>query len=141
MVAESQREGLFEFDRQGLTRRALEFSDRVAGDVAVPLSELVTLKLGATPDDVQVQMKDALSRTSTTVDGEAKIGPTVGASDLCRNAMQMADQHVVFRCQIREGRDVFPRDHENVRRCCRIDVAERDRVLVFVHAIRPCLSG
>jgi len=53
MVAESQREGLFEFDRQGLTRRALEFSDRVAGDVAVPLSELVTLKLGATPDDVE----------------------------------------------------------------------------------------
>jgi len=53
MVAESQREGLFEYDHHGLTRRALEFSDRVAGDVAVPLSELVTLKLGATPDDVE----------------------------------------------------------------------------------------
>jgi len=49
MVAESHREGLIEFDRHGLTRRALEFSDRVAGDVAVPLSALVTLPLGATP--------------------------------------------------------------------------------------------
>jgi CBS domain containing-hemolysin-like protein len=53
MVAESHREGLIEFDRHGLTRRALEFSDRVAGDVAVPLSALVTLPFGATPDDVE----------------------------------------------------------------------------------------
>jgi hypothetical protein len=35
---------------------------------------------------------------------------------------------------------VFPRDHQNVRRCRRIDVAERDRVLVVMHAICPCLS-
>ena len=53
MVAESQRESLVEFDPHGLTRRALEFSDRVAGDVAVPLSQLVTLPFGATPDDVE----------------------------------------------------------------------------------------
>jgi CBS domain containing-hemolysin-like protein len=53
MVAESHREGLIESDRNGLTRRALEFSDRVAGDVAVPLSALVTLTFGATPDDVE----------------------------------------------------------------------------------------
>jgi CBS domain containing-hemolysin-like protein len=53
IVAESHREGLIEFDRHGLARRALEFSDRVAGDVAVPLSELVTLSFGATPDDVE----------------------------------------------------------------------------------------
>jgi CBS domain containing-hemolysin-like protein len=53
IVTESHREGLIEFDRHGLTRRALEFSDRVAGDVAVPLSELVTLSFGATPDDVE----------------------------------------------------------------------------------------
>jgi|SRR5450631_294064 len=53
MVAESHRQGLFEFDPHGLTRRALEFSDRVAGDVAVPLNQLVTLPFGATPDDVE----------------------------------------------------------------------------------------
>ena len=53
IVAESAREGLIESDRQGLARRALEFSDRVAGDVAVPLSSLVTLSFGATPDDVE----------------------------------------------------------------------------------------
>ena len=53
IVAESHREGLIESDRHGLARRALEFSDRVAGDVAVPLGALVTLSFGATPDDVE----------------------------------------------------------------------------------------
>ena len=53
IVAESHREGLIESYRQGLARRALEFSDRVAGDVAVPLSALVNLSFGATPDDVE----------------------------------------------------------------------------------------
>jgi CBS domain containing-hemolysin-like protein len=53
IVAESHREGLIESDRLGRASRALEFSDRVAGDVAVPLSSLVTLLYGATPDDVE----------------------------------------------------------------------------------------
>jgi len=53
IVAESHREGLIESERHGLARRALEFSDRVAGDVAVPLSSLVTLPFGVTPDDVE----------------------------------------------------------------------------------------
>ena len=53
IVAESHREGLIESDRRGLASRALQFSDRVAGDVAVPLSALVTLSFGATPDDVE----------------------------------------------------------------------------------------
>ncbi|HEX7538351.1 MAG TPA: hemolysin family protein [Dermatophilaceae bacterium] len=53
IVAESHREGLIESDRHGRASRALEFSDRVAADVAVPLSSLVTLSFGATPDDVE----------------------------------------------------------------------------------------
>lgn len=53
IVTESHREGLLEEDQRGLASRALEFSDRVAGDVAVPLSELVTLSLTSTPDDVE----------------------------------------------------------------------------------------
>jgi CBS domain containing-hemolysin-like protein len=53
IVAESHREGLIETHRHGLARRALEFSDRVAGDVAVPLGELVTLSFGVTPNEVE----------------------------------------------------------------------------------------
>jgi CBS domain containing-hemolysin-like protein len=53
IVAESHREGLLEGDQHGLVTGALEFSDRVAGDVAVPLDQLVTLHVGATPADVE----------------------------------------------------------------------------------------
>ncbi|HET7475730.1 MAG TPA: hemolysin family protein [Dermatophilaceae bacterium] len=53
IVSESHREGLLEKDQVGLASRALEFSDRVAGDVAVPLSSLVTLSLTSTPDDLE----------------------------------------------------------------------------------------
>jgi CBS domain containing-hemolysin-like protein len=53
IVAESHRQGLIEAERHGLASRVLEFSDRVAGDVAVPLTALVTLSWGATPDDVE----------------------------------------------------------------------------------------
>ena len=52
IVTESRREGLIE-DEQGLVTGALEFSERVAADVAVPLDQLVTLPEGATPDDVE----------------------------------------------------------------------------------------
>lgn len=53
IVVESAREGLIKEQQQHLARRVLEFSDRVAGDVAVPIGELVTLPFGCTPDDVE----------------------------------------------------------------------------------------
>ena len=52
MVAESRREGLIE-DRGDVLSGALEFSDHVARDVMVPVDELVTIKAGATPSDVE----------------------------------------------------------------------------------------
>ena len=67
IVAESHRKGLIESDRHGMARRVLEFSDRVAADVAVPLRELVTLSLGATPDDVErLVAKRGFSRFAIT---------------------------------------------------------------------------
>ena len=67
IVAESHRQGLIEAERHGLARRVLEFSDRVAGDVAVPLSQLVTLSLGATPADVErLVAKHGFSRFAFT---------------------------------------------------------------------------
>ena len=53
IVLESGREGLLEAGQQGLTTRALEFSDRVASDVAVPIESLVTVGAGVTPDQVE----------------------------------------------------------------------------------------
>jgi len=53
IVVESAREGLLQEQQQHLARRVLEFSDRVAGDVAVPVGELATLPFGCTPADVE----------------------------------------------------------------------------------------
>ena len=52
IVEESQREGLLGHEH-ALVSGALEFSDRDAGDVAVPLGELVTVAAGSTPADVE----------------------------------------------------------------------------------------
>jgi CBS domain containing-hemolysin-like protein len=52
ILAESRREGLIE-DREGLLSGALAFAGRDAGEVAVPIAELVTLTLGSTPADVE----------------------------------------------------------------------------------------
>jgi CBS domain containing-hemolysin-like protein len=52
ILAESRREGLIH-DHQGLVTGALAFAGRDAGEVAVPLAELVILTLAATPADVE----------------------------------------------------------------------------------------
>lgn len=50
IVTESAREGLLDDD---LLTGAIEFTDRLAGDVMVPLDRLVTVRLGCTPADVE----------------------------------------------------------------------------------------
>jgi CBS domain containing-hemolysin-like protein len=52
IVTESAREGLL-VDDHGLLTGALEFSEREAGDVMVPLDRLVTVPLGSTPAEVE----------------------------------------------------------------------------------------
>ncbi|GCD21200.1 HlyC/CorC family transporter [Cellulomonas sp. H30R-01] len=52
IVERSQAEGLLE-DEQGLLAGALEFSDRTAGDVMVPVDSLVTVGPGGTPEEVE----------------------------------------------------------------------------------------
>jgi CBS domain containing-hemolysin-like protein len=53
ILEESHHEGLIEEGQHGLVGAALEFSDKDADDVAVPLDQLVTLPVTATPDDVE----------------------------------------------------------------------------------------
>lgn len=75
IVAESAREGLLEEAQHGLARRALEFSDRVAADVAVPLEQLATLPPEASPDDVErLVAKRGFSRFPITSAGGQLVG-------------------------------------------------------------------
>lgn len=52
IVTESRREGLLR-DEHGLVTGSIEFSDRLAGDLMVPLRSLVTVQAGGTPADVE----------------------------------------------------------------------------------------
>ena len=52
IVTESAREGLLPHDH-GLLTGALEFSDRLAADVMVPIGRLVTVPAGSTPAEVE----------------------------------------------------------------------------------------
>ncbi|MBS1675530.1 MAG: HlyC/CorC family transporter [Actinobacteria bacterium] len=52
IVDQSRREGVLD-DAAGTVSAVVEFTDKDAKDVAVPLASLVTLPLDATPDDVE----------------------------------------------------------------------------------------
>jgi CBS domain containing-hemolysin-like protein len=52
IVEESAREGLL-VDEHGLLTGALEFSERMAGDLMVPISRLETVQIGSTPGEVE----------------------------------------------------------------------------------------
>ncbi len=52
IVERSQAEGLLA-DEQGLLHGAIEFSDRTAADVMVPVDGLVTVDATSTPDDIE----------------------------------------------------------------------------------------
>lgn len=67
IVEESHREGLLETEQERRVREALEFTDKLAQDVAVPLGDLVTLRLGSTPADVDALVaKHGFSRFPVT---------------------------------------------------------------------------
>jgi CBS domain containing-hemolysin-like protein len=72
IVAESHAEGLLEEEREGLVRSALDFSDKVASQVAVPVDDLVTVSVGATPAEIEkLVARHGFSRYPfRTADGE-----------------------------------------------------------------------
>lgn len=58
-----------------------------------------------------------------------------------RNKDKMPDQKAVVFLDRIEGGDVLARDHQEVRRCGRMDISKRDAMLVFVHTIAGDLAS
>lgn len=72
IVDESRREGLVH-DEQGLLSGAIHFSDQHAGDVMVPISDVLTVNYATTPE----KLESLIART-----GFSRIGVTNGVGDL-----------------------------------------------------------
>ena len=74
IVDQSRREGLLT-DTAGTVAAAVEFTDKKARDVAVPLAELVTLPPSTTPDDIERAVaRYGFSRYVIVDDEQAPIG-------------------------------------------------------------------
>ena len=74
IVERSRAEGLLD-DAHGLLTGAIQFSDRTAGDVMVPLAQLVTLRQGCTVDDLErLVTRTGFSRFPVMADDDAPIG-------------------------------------------------------------------
>ncbi len=70
IVTESTREGLL-VDEHGLLTGALEFSERVAAEVMVPMDKVVTVEAGSTPADVErIVTRTGFSRFPVVREGE-----------------------------------------------------------------------
>ncbi|MCL6423793.1 hemolysin family protein [Brachybacterium sp. JHP9] len=72
IVDESRREGLLA-DEHGLLQGAIQFSDRTAGDVMVPMEDVVTVTYDVTP----AQIEEIVART-----GFSRVGVRNDAGDL-----------------------------------------------------------
>ncbi|MEO7131815.1 MAG: hemolysin family protein [Dermatophilaceae bacterium] len=82
IVSESRREGLIEEERHGLVSKTLEFSDKLARDVAVPSDALTCVTLGATPADIErLVAKQGFSRYPVT-DAAGEIAGYVHLKDV-----------------------------------------------------------
>jgi CBS domain containing-hemolysin-like protein len=81
IVAESRREGLLG-DAHELVAGALEFSERSAREVAVPVAELVTVSMGVSPADVEkVVSRTGFSRFPV-VDGDGMLSGYLHLKDV-----------------------------------------------------------
>lgn len=82
IVSESRREGLIPEERHGMVSRTIEFSDKLAGEVAVGTDSLVTVELGANPADIErLVAKYGFSRFPVT-DGTGEIAGYLHLKDI-----------------------------------------------------------
>ena len=93
IVSESTREGLL-IDEHGLLTGALEFSERVAADVMVPLDKVVTVEVGSTPADVErIVIRTGFSRFPVTRPQAGAVGDVIGYLHLKDLLYADDDQH------------------------------------------------
>jgi hypothetical protein len=90
-----------------------------------------------------MQVEHRLSRLAIAIEHRAisALAESLAGRQLSGSSQHPADQRVIVRTEIVGGRDVLPRDDEQVHRRLWIDVAERDEIVVFVNNRCRNLAG
>ena len=68
------------------------------------------------------------------------LGESFFFRDLLRHRVQMSDQPLVTRRQVREGRDVFARDQQHMHRRLRMNIGEHHRIIILVELLHRNLT-
>ena len=150
IVEESQREGLLEDHQTQRVRGALEFTDKRAADVAVPVGELVTLTPESTPADLDALVaKHGFSRFPMA-DGRGDICGYVHLKDVLETSEEMYHRPVSSR-RIRglaavrptdEVEDVLVTMQQSGTHLARVvDADERTSGIVFLEDVLEELVG
>ncbi|KQS00143.1 MULTISPECIES: hemolysin family protein [Microbacterium] len=96
IVDQSRREGVLE-DSAGTVAAAVEFTDKTAGDVAVPLGELVTLPTSVTPAEIEKAVATHGFSRYVIVDDAGEPTGYVHLKDVLRVAGEGEDDEKVAR--------------------------------------------
>lgn len=88
LVEESRREGMLDSHESSLLTGALSFDERDAGTVLLPLDEVVSLPIAATPAEVE----DAAARTGFSRFPITREGELIGYLHL-KDALEVKDKH------------------------------------------------
>jgi hypothetical protein len=92
---------------------------------------------------MEMEMVDALPSLSSRIrdDAEAPVRDAVALRELSRNFEQSPEKRAILGGELSRGRDVTARDEQDVRRCTRRDVAERDEFVVTMNDVGWNVSG
>jgi len=90
-----------------------------------------------------MQVEHGLARLAIAVEDRSisALAESLVGRQLSGASQHPADQRVIVPTEIVGGRDVLSGNDEQVHRRLRIDVAERDEIVVFVHNRRRNLAG
>jgi formamidopyrimidine-DNA glycosylase len=96
----------------------------------------------ATAEDVQVQVIDRLSAPVARIRGNpiAVLRQSLAGRNIARSQQKRASDSRIIVAKRTDGRDVFARHNQDVRRRCRLNVAESHDRFVFVDTIAGNLA-
>lgn len=90
-----------------------------------------------TPEEVHVKVKDDLATSPLNIDEEF-------VSRICNAGIpgyvfglheHLLDNHMIIFCKIIDAPYVLSRDHEEMDRCCRVDILEYNKSFILINEI------